>query len=337
MKKIVLLLAGVLLLAAGCAGPRAKGEDTRRVIEGTTQGGAYRVVYHAPDTVVSQRAVDSLLRELEASLSLYDPGSVLCRINRGETDTMDRHVRRCVETALRISEESGGLYDITVGPLIEAYGFGAGEARPRPNVDSLMQFVGYGKLRIEGDRLVRENPGVRIDLNSIAQGYTADVLADYLRGRGATDFLIDVGSGEIYASGDNAGRPWRIGIDRPADGNFSPGADLQAILTLKDKGLATSGNYRKFYIGEDGKRVHHTVDPLTGECVRHDLLSATVMAPNAMLADAYGTLFMVMGREKSLAFLANRPELGAYLVYAGPDGTFEACATDNLKANIAEE
>lgn len=173
----------------------------------------------------------------------------------------------------------------------------------QPNVDSLLRFVGYRKIAVDGGRLRKEDPRMQLDLNSIAQGATSDYIAAYFDSLGLTDYIVEVG-GEIFCRGSNAeGKPWRVGIDRPAEGNVLPGADLETVIGLSGQGLATSGNYRKFYTDDKGRKIVHTINARTGEPVISNLLSVTVVGPTATLADAYGTVCMILGLEKSKEFL----------------------------------
>lgn len=317
-------------ILCGCAGAP---EAVRHEINGLAQGTTYHIVYNHPEPVVSVYHTDSVLALFDRSCSLWDSTSLISRINRNETDTVDRNIKECIELALRLSRESDGLYDITVAPLAEAYGFGAGERTAEPDIDSIMQFVGYDKIALAGRIITKSDPRVRIDLNSIAQGYSADIVARYLERRGIKDYLVEVG-GEIRCSASNDGKPWRVGIDRPVEGNYSPGADLQVILSLSAEGLATSGNYRKFYTDGKGRPVHHSIDPRTGMSTSNEMLSATVVAPTAIEADAYATLMMVSGLEGSRRILERNKKLAAYIVYAAEDGTMEVFASDNMKERI---
>jgi len=317
-------------MLSGCAGGP---EPTRHEINGLAQGTTYHIVYNHPEPIVSVYHTDSVLTAFDKSCSLWDSTSLISRINRNETDTVDRNIKECIELALRLSRESDGLYDITVAPLTEAYGFGAKERTDEPDIDSLMKFVGYDKINLAGRIITKSDPRVRIDLNSIAQGYSADILARYMERRGIKEYLIEVG-GEIICSASNDGRPWRVGIDRPVEGNYSPGADLQVILRLSSEGLATSGNYRKFYTDGNGRPVHHSIDPRTGMSTVNEMLSATVVAPSAIEADAYATLMMVSGLEGSRRILDRNRKLAAYIVYAAEDGSMKVFASDNMKKRI---
>lgn len=192
-----------------------------------------------------------------------------------------------------------------------------------------MQFVGMEKLKIEQRKLIKADPRMRLNFNAIAQGYTCDYIARKFDAMGITDYLLEIG-GEIYCKGLNAkGEEWSVGIDKPLDGNFIPGESFQAVLLLSNKGLVTSGNYRKFYI-EDGVKYSHTIDPKTGYPVRHNLLSATVLAKNATLADAYATYFMVVGLERAKELLAQTPDMEALLVY-GDQENMKVFSTSGIK------
>lgn len=324
----------LLLLATGCAGPKP---TVVTILQGFTQGGSYRVVVKSDrDRSDLQEPVDSLLGVIERSMSLYDTNSLISRLNRNETDSLDSFIARCIEIATGISRESDGYYDITVKPLVEAWGFlGKNNPEKSPNIDSLLQYVGYEKIAIRNGRLVKSSPGVQIDLNSIAQGVTADEVGRLLEAEGIKEYLVEVGGGEIFCRGTNPdGTPWRVGIDKPFEGNLMPGASLQMRLHVSDQGLSTSGNYRKFRLLDDGRKVVHTLNPKTGYGVESNLLSATVLAESAALADAYGTLLMVLGLERSIDFLATKPGLLACLIYVDETGNYRTWVSPRLARQI---
>lgn len=309
------------------------------VIDGFAQGGTYHIVVKdaRAKTWNLKAQIDSLIEVIDRSVSLYNPQSRLSRINRNETDTLDPLTQQCIEIAERISRESEGLYDITIKPLTAAYGFAGEQTVQHPNLDSLLQFVGYQRIAVQEGRLVKQDPRIQLDLNSIAQGASVDFLSDYLNRLGVEDYIIELG-GEIFCRGTNAqGAPWRVGIDRPTEGNITPGADLQVILGLSNEGLATSGNYRKFYTDSLGRKIVHTINALTGEPVISNLLSVTMVARDATLADAYGTVCMVLGLERSKAFLAAHPELQAYMIYSDEQGNFKTYVTSGLAQRIAAD
>lgn len=260
-------------------------------------------------------------REAKASMSLFDSTSLLSRINANLTDSLDRHLSRNIGFARRIWEISSGAYDITVAPLTEAYGFGRGEALDRFNVDSVLEFVGLQKLEIEEGRLRKSDPRIQIDLNSIAKGYTVDLLAEELEKIGCTDYIVEVG-GEIRARGVSPrGGEWRVAVDSPFEGNDSPGEFEQTVIGLESGAIATSGNYRRFRIGSGNEHIVHTIDPLSGKSTRSRLLSATVKARSCMEADALATMFMVLGDRRAVEMAESmRDTVSVYFVMAPEKG-----------------
>ena len=263
--------------------------------------------------------------EAKASMSIFDEGSLLSRVNRNETDSLDAHIIHCLELARRVTERSGGYYDVTVAPLVEAYGFAGKERSAEVNVDSLMQFVGVEKLSIENGRLIKSDERVRIDFNSIAKGYVVDMAAEELEAMGSENYLVDIG-GEVRCRGRNPqGGAWRVGIETPYDGNNVMGGSIQQVISLTDCSMATSGNYRRFYLDAQGRKVAHTIDPRTGLSAVTDLLSATVIAPTCAEADAFGTMFMAMGSERAIALAREMAADGVmvYFIVAGEGGEYE--------------
>jgi len=332
-RTVVPLLICALLLSGGCA-PKAR----YLRFEGFAQGSTYHVTCRVPGRVTEQAVrakVDSLLLEIDGSLSGYNKGSLLSRLNAGEDLPLNDLFVECFSRSADICRETGGAFDPSAAPLFDLWGFGfsnKGEVTQQA-IDSILAFVGMSHLSLEerpdGWHLVKDDPRIQLNFNAIAQGYSCDVVAVLLEGLGATDYLVDIGR-EIICKGKNpAGNDWRIGLDRPTDGNFDEGKDLEAIIEVSDCGIVTSGNYRKFYI-EDGQKYAHTIDPATGRPVTHNLLSATIVAADATTADAYATWMMVVGPQRAREILAARPDLEALLVYdeAGQMKTFQ---TEHLK------
>ena len=253
-------------------------------------------------------------------MSVFNPRSLLSRINRNETDSLNEDIIRNIELARSVSELSGGKYDITVQPLVDAYGFIDGRQAAEVNVDSLLRYVGYEKITIREGRLVKQYPEIQIGLNSIAKGYTVDKIARMLEQEGASDYLVNVG-GEIFCRGVNpSGERWHIAIDTPYEGNYLPGASTSTVINVSEAGIATSGNYRNFHTGPDGRKYTHIIDPTTGGNTESNLLSATVVAESCTLADAMATMYMALGLEGSLALLAEHPEFAVLLIYADGNG-----------------
>lgn len=246
-----------------------------------------------------QKGIEAILEEIDTTLSGYNKRSQLSRYNAGEPVQLSPMFLEVKQAADKFKEETGGALNCAAGPLYDIWGFGF-------KTDSL-----------PSDELVRQtlaDCGKKLNFNAIAQGYSCDKVAAYLYSLGIKDMLVDIG--EIFCDGLNpSGKPWRVGIDKPEDGNNSPGAKMEGIWESNGgpQGVVTSGNYRKFYI-KDGVKYSHTIDPRTGYPVQHNLLSATVIAPTAMEADAYATYCMVIGTEKAQEFILSRPDLEACLI-----------------------
>lgn len=260
---------------------------------------------HSEAEVASRiMAIDS---QMKASMSIFDESSLLSRINRNECDTLDEHLIYNIELAETFYTLSGGAYDITVKPLTDAWGFGRNTSTETPSIDSILQFVGYNRIAIEDNRLVKQDCRTQIDLNSIAKGYTVDVVGEELEALGVVDYLVNIG-GEIRCRGRNAnGKLWSIGIETPYDGNMSMDS-IEKIIEIENGALATSGNYRRFYINDNGEKITHTIDPRSGYSVSSTLLSATVIAPTCAEADAAATMFMALGSEGGAVELAQECE-----------------------------
>lgn len=337
MRRTTIFSIGALALGLMGCGSKPKPYAT---VDGFAQGSTYHIVYSDPQGRDLRTNIEELLEDIDNSLSLYNPSSLLTRLNQNDTSAVpDRWITECLEISRQISEDTDDAFDVTLRPLLAAYRIGT-EETPRllsqREIDSIRVFTGYKKVRIKDGRLVKDDPRVALDFNAIAQGYSADLMARMLDSLGVGNYMVEIG-GEVYCSGQNReGKEWRVGIDRPVEGNMIPGEDLQTILTLSDKGLVTSGNYRKFAFDENGNKVTHTIDPHTLRPAVHNLLSATIIAPNSTLADGYATVCMVIGLEKSKELLARHPEMEGYLVFGQPDGTMGVYATPKMQKRIAK-
>jgi thiamine biosynthesis lipoprotein len=307
-------------------------------LAGFTQGTSYHITYESKRGENLQEEIDTLLAGFDKIFSIYLPGSVISRINRNDSDVIiDEHFIKVFNKAYDIYEATEGVFDITVAPLVNAWGFGFTQTANIDSslIDSLLNYVGMGKVVLEDKRIRKRYKETMLDCNAIAQGYSVDYISDYLERKGIRNYLVEIG-GEINARGVNEeGNVWRIGIDKPIENNFIPGTYLQAIIQLYNCSLATSGNYRKFY-EKDGVKYAHSIDPKTGYPVLSSLLSATVLAEDCMTADAYATAFMVMGLERAKNFLMKHRELEAYLIYSDDQGNYQVFVTDGLKKNIME-
>ena len=304
-----------------------------RTNEGMVFGTIYKITYQHDDDL--QEDIKQALMEMDNSLSPYNPNSIITRINHNEDTTLNTHFTHVYGLAQQISAETEGAFDITVAPLVNAWGFGFMHSIDiAPNViDSLRQFVGYQKTRMEGGKIVKDDERLMLDCSAIAKGYGVDVVARTLDQKGVKHYMVDIG-GEVVLKGKSPRmKDWRIGINKPIEDSLSVNQELQTILEISDIGMATSGNYRKFYY-KDGKRYAHTIDPRLGTPVQHNILSATVLAKDCTTADAYATAFMVMGLEKALDFCQKHPELNAYFICDGEGDSYEIHYTPGMEKYI---
>ena len=293
--------------------------------EGPVYSTSYHIVYESPGGKDLQEGIEQKMMELDHSLSVFNESSTISRINQNLSSRVDPLFRKCFRKAMYISSQTEGAFDLTVSPLVNAWGFGFRnkETITQTLIDNLLRITGYQKIRLGWNQIRKQSPEVMMDASAIAKGLSVDIVARYLRSKGCRNFMIEIG-GEIFAKGLNSNNEkWRIGISKPEDKILSFDQDYQAIVSLSDKALATSGNYRNFYI-EGDKKYSHTIDPRTGYPVEHGLLSATVLANDCMTADAYATAFMVLGVDKSLRIADNTKGLECFLIYSGENNEYES-------------
>lgn len=327
-KRIFIVLCAVWL--AGCGGPSYR----------ASTGGMYGTIYHV--TYESDRDYALEIRQemerVNQSLSMFNPKSVVARWNRGETEEVDSLFLRMWAKALEVYVVSDGAFDVTVAPLVNAWGFGT-EGKQMPSqreVDSLLAMVGMDKVMWERFKLEKTVPGMQIDASSIAKGLGVDLVAEFFDRNGVANYMIEIG-GEVRVKGmSGKDRPWRIGIDKPIDDSTAAQRQLQTILELTGGSLATSGNYRRYYM-VDGKKYAHTIDPQTGLPVQRDVVSASVYAPTCMEADAYATAFMVMGLEKAKRVVRELPAVEACLIYTNAEGKLEVWMSEGIRKLVLEE
>jgi thiamine biosynthesis lipoprotein len=330
-----IVIVAVAIFALLYKGPKM----AYKKIHGETQGTTYNITYEYKKNKDIQPAIDALLHKFDMSLSTYEANSIISRVNKNDpTVKVDDLFTRVFNKSKEVFVQSGGAFDLTVAPLVNAWGFGfaKGANVDSASIDSLLQYVGMDKVRIEGRKVIKQSPNIMLDVNAIAQGFSVDVVSEFLDKKHIANYLVEIG-GELKCKGKNdRGEDWVIGIDRPVDGNFTPGKDIQAIVAIKTKSLATSGNYRQFY-EKGGVKYAHTIDPKTGYPVLSNLLSATVLADDCMTADAYATVLMVIGLDKSIQFLKLHPELEAYLVYSDEEGKYRIYDTPGMKEHVLTE
>lgn len=329
MKKIVLLITGLLVLAS-CNKPQ------KIVLQGLAQGSYYAVTYFDEQGRNFQHEIDSIFHAVDMSVNLWVDSSIISKVNRNEEVTLDSIFINNFNIAQEAAQLSDGYFDPTISPIVAAWGFSykTGDSITPQLIDSLKQLVDYRKIRIENEKIVKESPSIQLDFNAIAQGYTSDLIAHFLESRGIENYLVDTG-GEIMARGEKPdGKPWIVGIEKPAE-NWDSEQVVQTRIALRDKGLVTSGSTRK-YVERNGKRYSHCIDPKTGYPVEHQLLSVTVLADNSVWADALASICMVMGKEKSLPLIENLDEVEAYYIYVNERNELETFATNGFQSLIIE-
>lgn len=275
-------------------------------------------------------SIDATFRRVELSVSPFNKASLITAINESRTDKLDAALKAIYTKSVAVNKESGGAFDPTLSPLINAWGFGfkSGNMPTDAQIDSMLQFVGIGKTRLEGNRLIKTDRRTTFNFSAIAKGYGCDEIGRMLERNGVKDYLVEVG-GEIVAKGTNPqGEKWHVSIDKPilAEGIVHESAD---VIAVSGCAIATSGNYRNFKTDSIGNHYAHIISPVNGRPTATDILSATVIAPDCMTADAYATTLMVLGMEKSKALLGRHPELAAMLI-TSEDGNFKIWHTGNF-------
>lgn len=287
----------------------------------------YKIKYQASKVMTEE--IDEELRAINLSLNPFNPNSVIAKVNNNEPVEIDDHFRTVFNKAMEISAHSNGMFDITAGPIINIWGFGTQTTeQPTPEkIDSILQFVGYRKVRIEGNHVVKDDPRIQLSTSAIAKGYACDVVAGMLERHGIKNYMVEIG-GEVTAKGvNNQGQPWHVGIRKPEDSAATKQAtlaDIKEILNIKEKaGVATSGDYLNFYI-KDGKKYAHTINTKTGYPAAQNILSCTIVADSCMTADGYATAMMAMGLEKAVQMGDSLNAFDYYLIYADEMGDFKA-------------
>lgn len=298
-------------------------------------GTIYNITYQNDKNL--KKEIEDELHKVDNSLSPFNKQSIISKINRNENVIADEMFTNVFTLAEQISSETDGAFDITVAPLVNAWGFGfENKINPtKETIDSLKKLIGYQRVSLIDGKIKKEDPRIMLDCSAIAKGYASDVIANFLRSKGINNFMVEIG-GEIVTSGINDKRlPWKIGVTKPIDDSLNTHQEIQTVLNVTNKAMATSGNYRNFYY-KNGKKYAHTIDPRTGYPVQHSILSATVLANNCATADAYATAFMVMGIDKAKKVLANHNEIMAYFIYSDTKGNNAVWYSPSLRDKIAE-
>ena len=307
-------------------------------LEGRVFGTYYHITYLHPKGINLEKVVDDKFKIFDLSLSTYNPGSIISRINTNDSGvTTDSYFEEMYAMAREVSEKTSGAFDITVAPLVGAWGFGYGsnDQSATSDVDTILPYIGFQKVKLQNHKLIKTDPRIRLDASAIAKGQGSDVIARLLEEYGCENYMVEIG-GEVACKGLNPkGQKWHIGIDKPNDDPADENKELQTIIAIANVGMATSGNYRQYYY-RDGKKYAHTINPRTGYPVQHNLLSATVIAPTCMQADAYATAFMVVGVDSSLQICKSVPDMDCYLIFTNEKGEYKTAQTTGFEKYLSK-
>ena len=328
------VIAAYWFVSTGAGNPALK----RYQFTGYAQGTTYAITYYASEQVVSKASIDSVLSVIDSSMSLYKPYSLINKVNGadGTLRIADPHFLRVLRRSFEIYRRSGGLFDITVAPLVQLWGFGVESQDHLPDsaaVDQVMACVGMDKIKLKGHRLIKKLPCVALDMNGIAQGYSVDVLADHLEGRGVTRYLVEVG-GELRVKGPKPdGTPFRVGIERPVqpDGGRTV---IDDVVELNEGAITTAGSYRKF-LQEGDRRVSHHINPQTGYPFATGIISATVYSDDAITADGYDNVIMAMHVAEAVTFVNRFKGMEVFIIYKDEQGAVRDTMSTGFKQLIA--
>ncbi len=296
-------------------------------------GTVYNITYQWDEDLNPE--IVNELNKVDNSLSPFNNNSIITHVNRNENVKVNDMFTHVFDIAMQVSKETDGAFDITVAPLVNAWGFGFknGINPTQQVIDSLKQIIGYQKVRLVNGKVKKNDPRIMLDCSAIAKGYGSDVVARFLETKGVKNYMVEIG-GEIVTKGLNNKRlPWKIGVTKPTDDTLDVNTELQTVLNVTDIAMATSGNYRNFYY-KGGKKYAHTIDPHTGYPVQHNILSSTVLAKDCATADAYATSFMVMGLEKARKLLEKHSELMVYFIYSDEKGNNKVWFSPSLADKV---
>ncbi len=305
-------------------------------INGEAQGTTYHITYFDKENRDFQPEIEKILQDFDMSVSTYEPNSIISKINKNKPVKIDKYFKTCFLKAKEVWKNTNGAFDPTVYSLVNAYGFGPGKKMKieKTKIDSLMKFVGFDLINLKGNRIIKKDPRVGLDFNAFAQGYSVDVISDFLNSKGISSYLVEIG-GEVYGKGRKPdGTNWKVGIEKPIENKLTENP-LKAMVTLENLAVSTSGNYRKYTVIDGVKYTHH-LDPKTGYPTKNNLLSASLFAKDCITTDANATGILVLGLEKAKVFLQNHPEIQAYLIYSDEKGNYQVYETEGIKKLITE-
>src|SRR5690606_39204380 len=328
----------LFMLCLFCSFSEPSLEEDKHRITGYAQGTSYQITYYSPLPSIRKESIDSLLAGIDSSMSIYKPYSLISQFNNSEKGiSIDADFRKVIEKSLQIAQETEGLFDVTVGPLVEAWGFGHKAITHYPDsleIAAIKKCIGYTKLKLKGNFIHKARPCVKIDVNGIAQGYSVDKVANYLVEKGIKSFIVEIG-GELRIHGKKKdGSAMKIGIDGPAENNDE--RIIRHVVALSQGAITTSGNYRKFK-QNGSKKISHLIDPRTGFPLDNELISVTLYAEDAITADGYDNAVMAMSLTDALNFVTKRPSLEAYIIYHDQQGNVRDTMTNGFKQFLVEE
>ena len=296
--------------------------------QGSALGTYYSITYIGEENPHLQASVDSILADISYQFSIFDTTSIIYRINKGDSLPLTQEMLKVYQVSQKVSEVTNGAFDITVAPLVNLWGFGKEKRKTveQWEIDSVMQFVGVEKIKLQNGYVVKSDARIQLNFNAIAKGFAVDKVAQFVSDQGYTDCIVDIG-GEVVALGTKNDKQWQVGIQTPTN-DASGAIDSQYAFPIKNRAVATSGNYRN-YIEKDGKRYSHIISPQTGNPEHSSVLSVSVIASDCVTADAYATAFMVLGMEKSIEIVKKNPSLAVYFIY-DKNGKFEVKKSPNF-------
>jgi len=339
-KVVISLVFGVIFVALGIAVYLIiKPKPVYIHNEGETQGTIYSATYDEPEGKDLQDKIEKRIHEFDMSISTYIPNSIISRINNNDPAVKtDLYFETMFYAAQEAARRTNGAIDITVGPLVKAWGFfnyGNNKLNKFPNVSEFLPYVGYKKIHLKDHKLIKDDPRTMIDDNSLGEGYSSDIVAELLKENGCKNYMVDIG-GEVVCKGLNSkGEKWTIGINKPIDDSTSTISQIQTVIHITNCAVTTSGGYRKFYI-RNGKKYSHIINPHTGYPIDNNMLSVTVVAPTGLMADTYDTPFMVIGVDSCLKVCKRIPGMDCYIIYTGKDGKNQVVYTEGFKKYLTK-
>lgn len=324
-----LIIASLLLICFSC-----KQEPKNAKLTGPVFGTFYDVTYYSENNQNYQKQLDSLFYIINKSMSNYQVNSDISKVNKHELDVVDNHFVTVFRASKKIHKETKGVFDPTIGKLVNAWNFGSEHNKTKLDsikVDSLMQFVGFNKMQLNANTIIKTQPKPFIDFNAIAKGYGVDVIGKFLESKSIKNYMINIG-GELRTKGINIEKSsgWTVGIENP---NFDGTQSYNKVFVLKDKAMATTGTYRKYKLDANGNRYAHIINTKTGYPAKSNILSVSVIAETCMMADGYATAFEAMGINKVKSFLVLHPELQAYLIFENNNKTIETLSLNGFSKN----